>query len=261
MTIFCKTFPGTIKSPTTITLAILVCCLFLSVRAFADTPVGTVLTVKGIVTLQPGSGDDAYFLDKNSSVYEGDTIISTKQSFAVVGFVDESKVVIRQDTEFLVQGFSFEDGENDSTFNLIKGGIRAVTGKIARENPDNYKLDTPVATLGVRGTSYDARICDDSCLEEGSTQTERQFTPSKSECEIRLNLNEFPPGAYFTVREGIVVIRKGAQLITLSPGDVGFADETQIGCLPEVPAFMVDEQTPLPESDDYRNYSLLQCTP
>ena len=71
-----------------------VCCISL---AHSSTPVGSVLTVKGIVTLLPENGE-AYFLDKNSAVYEGDTIVSTKKSFAVVSFVDETKIVVKQNT-------------------------------------------------------------------------------------------------------------------------------------------------------------------
>ena len=227
--------------------------------AWSSTPVGTVLTVKGVVTLVPSSGE-ASFLDKNSAVYEGDTVISTKKSFAVIGFIDESKVVVKQNTEFKITGFSFEEGEDGSTFNLIKGGIRAVTGTIARENPDNYKLETPVASLGVRGTNYDALVCDEECAKSSDSGESAQHTPKNSECEVRLNIDDFPPGAYFTVRDGVVVITKSGEILTLGPGDVGFANEDSLGCLPTVPSFIEDESTPLPDAEDFRNFSPLQCT-
>ncbi|MDZ7839432.1 MAG: FecR family protein [Gammaproteobacteria bacterium] len=241
-------------------LSVLCLAALLGNTAAASGPVGTALTVKGVVTLQPQAGD-AVFLAKDSKVHEGDTIVSAEKSFAVIAFIDDSRVVIRQETEFVVEGFRFDEAEQSSAFRLLKGGIRALTGKIARENPDNYKLDTPVASLGVRGTSYDARLCDETCSEESDTGSEWQAAPAQSECAIRLDIEKFPAGGYFTVREGAVVLRKEGREVTLRPGDVGFADDSRIGCLPQVPAFMFDDQTPLPESDDFRKFSPLMCTP
>ena len=150
----------------------------------ASEPVGVVVTVKGIVAVTPVTGDP-YFLEKSSSIYEGDTISSTKKSFAVLGFIDKSKIVIKADTVFSVVGYGFSDTENESTLNLLKGGIRTVTGLIAKKNPDNYKLDTPVASLGVRGTSYDAVMCDQKCLDQKYPNQKRKSTPKNSECEIK----------------------------------------------------------------------------
>jgi hypothetical protein len=49
---------------------------------------------------------------------------------------------------------------------LVKGGMRAVTGAIAQRRPEAYKVRTPVATLGVRGTEYYLRICEQDCADE-----------------------------------------------------------------------------------------------
>jgi hypothetical protein len=38
--------------------------------------------------------------------------------------------------------------------NLVQGGMRSVTGKIAKTNPENYKITSSVATMGVRGTDF-----------------------------------------------------------------------------------------------------------
>jgi len=234
--------------------------LSLAGLAHAAEPVGTVLTVKGVVTAERAGGE-AVFLDTESAVHEGDTIISAEKSFAVISFIDDSRVVVRQESELLIEGYRFDEDERSSVLNLLKGGIRAVTGTIARENPDNYKLETPVASLGVRGTSYDARLCDEACRAEELQQSSWQAAPAESGCEIRLNIDEFPTGAYFSVREGVVVVSKAGESITVRPGDIGFADADRVGCLPQLPAFMFDDQTPLPETTDFREFTPLMCTP
>ena len=235
-----------------------VAVLLLPGLSFASAPVGDVVSLKGIVSVQPGEGE-AYFLDKDSSIYEGDTITSAKKSFVVVNFIDESKIVIRQDTIFVVEGYSYGEGKNESALKLIKGGIRAVTGAIARENPDNYKLETDVASLGVRGTAYDARVCDEKCLAESSGK-QSKAADVESECRINLSFDKPKTGVYFTVRDGEVIITKGTEVLNLQAGDVAFADDQQFGCLPQMPSFLQDLSIPLPESDDFRDFSLLQCS-
>ena len=41
-------------------------------------------------------------------------------------------------------------------FNFIRGGMRTVSGAIGKVNRNNYRVQTPVATIGIRGTSYAA---------------------------------------------------------------------------------------------------------
>ncbi len=66
-------------------------------------------------------------------------------------------------------------GDNDgSALKLVKGGLRALTGAIAKQNPDAYRVDTPVATLGVRGIEFDVRWCDEQCADKEQRQTDEQ---------------------------------------------------------------------------------------
>lgn len=53
---------------------------------------------------------------------------------------------------------------------LFKGGMRVVSGLIAKRNPVGVELRVNTATIGVRGTSFDARICGDDCRQEELTQ-------------------------------------------------------------------------------------------
>jgi hypothetical protein len=54
-------------------------------------------------------------------------------------------------------------------FKLVKGGLRAVDGLIGQSEPKNYGVETPVATIGVRGTAFDVRYCGDDCKDEADT--------------------------------------------------------------------------------------------
>ena len=53
-----------------------------------------------------------------------------------------------------------------SYFKLLRGGFRAVSGLIGKANPDQYRVRTPVATIGVRGTKYVLILCDAACSND-----------------------------------------------------------------------------------------------
>lgn len=99
-------------------------------------------------------------LERRSKVFEGDTIITTS-SAAQIRFTDGSLTSLRPGTSFKVEAFNWngaEDGSEKSFFSLIKGGLRTITGAIGKKNKDNYKMKTPVATIGIRGTVYELLI-------------------------------------------------------------------------------------------------------
>jgi hypothetical protein len=51
---------------------------------------------------------------------------------------------------------------------LVRGGFRAVTGLIAKSSPNAARVQTNTATIGIRGTDFDARICARDCGAESA---------------------------------------------------------------------------------------------
>ena len=67
--------------------------------------------------------------------------------------------------QLVVEQFKYDPEQKEesrSFFNLLRGGLRAVTGLIAGVNPSQVKYKTVNATIGVRGTGFDI-ICDGKC--------------------------------------------------------------------------------------------------
>ena len=69
-------------------------------------------------------------------------------------------MTFRPNTTLFVNEYDFKPKAKKSVgkliLNLIEGGFRTITGKVAQQNPNNYTINTPVATIGVRGTDYQA---------------------------------------------------------------------------------------------------------
>jgi hypothetical protein len=112
----------------------------------------------GNVTAQGADGRTRQ-LTRGSEVEVGDTV-NTQQGRAQLRFQDGAFMSLQPETAFKVEQFRFTEngGGNDSiVMNLLKGGMRTITGLIGRANRSNYKFRTEVATIGIRGTEYAVR--------------------------------------------------------------------------------------------------------
>lgn len=87
-----------------------------------------------------------------------DTVLTSENGFAILVFADNTKVTLESATEFTITDFSFPVGrpkQGNVLLNLATGGARVLTGLIGKLRPEKFKLVTPVATMGVRGTGFD----------------------------------------------------------------------------------------------------------
>ncbi len=95
-------------------------------------------------------------LSKGSEIEVGETV-STQAGRAQLRFSDGAYMSLQPRTEFKVEEFKFSgkpEAGDSIVMNLLKGGMRTITGLIGRTNRDAYRLKTEVATIGIRGTEY-----------------------------------------------------------------------------------------------------------
>lgn len=72
-------------------------------------------------------------------------------------FTDGSMVSLQPQTQFRIDAYEYREGPAGSEkgfFSLLKGAMRTITGAIGKTDRKNYRLDTAVATIGIRGTEY-----------------------------------------------------------------------------------------------------------
>jgi hypothetical protein len=95
-------------------------------------------------------------LERGAEVRVGETV-STQNGRAQMRFTDGAYVSLQPQTDFKIENYVFEGrgSANESVvMNLLKGGMRTITGLIGRTNRDGYRLQTTTATIGIRGTEY-----------------------------------------------------------------------------------------------------------
>lgn len=116
---------------------------------------GKVEFASGGATIQSADGSSKV-MAKGMEINQGDTIL-TGSGRAQVKFSDGGYISFQPNTQFKIEEYNYsgkQDGTERGFFRLVQGGLRALTGFVGRENRPNYRMATPVATIGIRGSYY-----------------------------------------------------------------------------------------------------------
>ncbi|HSW19867.1 MAG TPA: FecR domain-containing protein [Ramlibacter sp.] len=148
-------------------MALMALALLWASPVHAQSRAGEVSHLQGMATAQQPGGAFR-FLGKGDPVMEGDTLTTTDKGYAVVTLGDGTKFTMRPGTSFAVERFAHDAGAESALMRLFKGGVRVVTGLVGKRNPGGVELRTTTATLGIRGTSFDARLCGADCRAENN---------------------------------------------------------------------------------------------
>ena len=176
-------------------------CAQTAKSAPAAAPAGTVLLAIGEVrAIRNGV---AVVLIKGSPVQAGDAVTTGNASNAQLRMSDGAIIALRAQTEFKIDEYQFNgkaDGSEKAVLSLVKGGVRAVTGAIGKQNSDNLKINAVVATVGIRGTGFNLNYCQGNCVNPDKTVAkdglyagvfEGQITVKNEVAQDVLRVNEY----------------------------------------------------------------------
>jgi hypothetical protein len=179
--------------------------LISSTLCLAGVQVGKVLQLNGPLFAKKADAS-IMVLSVNSPVEEGDTLITENKTYARIRFTDDSETVLRPNTQFMISEYYFDKAspkDDKSFFGLVKGGLRAITGLIGKRGPMNsYKMTTVTAVIGVRGTSYEARLCENNC-------------------------GSIPEGLYIFVSEGIISVSNNGGSLDVGLGQFAYVADIE----------------------------------
>ncbi|MDN4985159.1 FecR family protein [Bradyrhizobium sp. WYCCWR 13022] len=150
----------------------------------APKAIGKVVAVTGSVSIehtgaavvQAKFGDPAAQARTGDVVYLRDVVRTGADSRVSINFNDGSSFNLSSNARMTLDDYVYEpDGKSNATFfNLAKGTATFVAGQIAKTG--DMKVDTPVATMGIRGTTPHIEISDDGAvkfstlIEEGKSK-------------------------------------------------------------------------------------------
>lgn len=143
--------------------------LFACTMAHAAQVAGTVVNLSGPLLAKKADGT-VKILSLKSEVEQGDTLISEKGTYARIKFVDNSEITLRPNTLFKIENFSYDEAKpegDNAFFTLLKGGLRSITGALGKRNREKVGINTPTATIGIRGTTFIVQYIDSDTTDVG----------------------------------------------------------------------------------------------
>jgi hypothetical protein len=154
----------------------LAAALFLIAGVSIAGTVGTVTHLSGVLSVKRTDGSTKVLAVK-SDVLEGDVLSTANDTYARIKFIDSAELVLRPNSVLKVDKYAYkadEPDKDDVKFDMVKGGLRAVTGLLGKRNKERFGLNTPTATIGIRGTHLGALFCQNDC---GGVPTPTGKTP------------------------------------------------------------------------------------
>lgn len=226
--------------------ASLIALLAQPVLATAEEAAAKVIMIAGKATAAADAGI-VRPLAKGEPVFSGDLLSSGVGSYVNLKFTDGGFFLLRPESRFQIEAYKPAVAANDPAtsttanppaaaaaplitapviqqsqrsqafFRLLKGGFRTVSGAIGKINRDDYRVSTPVATIGIRGTVYSGRLCQRNCDDrEEIMDLLREAGATPKDGEVIL---------VTTVQEGEIEIETPTSRRTQQPGTTLFTSE------------------------------------
>jgi hypothetical protein len=164
-----------------------------AVASELEKPIGKVIETSGVASIEHTaavvlvasipSGPTA--VKRGDMVYRGDVVQTGANGKISITFADGTAFNLSSNARMVLNEFVYDPkGQSNSTlFSLTRGTFTIVSGQIAKTG--DMKFDTPVATMGIRGTTPHVEVAADgsvrfSTLVEGSSAAERSQTRTEN---------------------------------------------------------------------------------
>lgn len=122
--------------------------------------IGTVVTTQGMVSARDPTGTSRT-LERRGPVFEGDVVVVAAHAFASLRMVDNAHMSLGSATEFSFDAYHYDGrpGTRDSVvMTLLSGCLRTRVGTAGSARGDEYRINTPVASIAVDGSYHGATL-------------------------------------------------------------------------------------------------------
>jgi hypothetical protein len=140
-------------------ILVLIFSLFIAVAAFAeDDSVGNVKTLSGKVSIL--RNNTTMSPEIGGKIFRNDVLMTGPDSSIGVVFKDDTLVSLGPDSRLVISKFLFSPAENKLAIviKMFKGTMVYLSGIIAKLAPGAVQIETPVASIGVRGTKFAVKV-------------------------------------------------------------------------------------------------------
>jgi len=127
--------------------------------------IGKVIIAKG-ETYAIDAASNTRPLSRRSDILEGDTLITGADSEIHIRFEDNAVLALRADSKLKINEYHANSGAEPEQvlMELLSGGFRTISGTFGKSDRDAYQIRTPNASIGIRGTNYEAVLSGSTLL-------------------------------------------------------------------------------------------------
>lgn len=162
-------------------------------------------------------------LQINSQIFEGDRLETEVGSSVQILMDDGAEVYLKEDSVLKISEYVITSGygeKSSSILDLLRGGLRKITGAIGASSLANYQVQTGLATIGIRGTDYVIKLCkQDDCTQ----------TVSRNDPDVKLHAVVLDGAITLTTEEEVQIL--------MAMGEYGTATSETL---------IIEEEAPVP---------------
>ncbi|MCG6875076.1 MAG: FecR family protein [Betaproteobacteria bacterium] len=212
-----------------VAMAAIAIAAFVPGNALAQSAASFIVAIGSVQVVDAGGRTRAG--ERGGPLAPGDRVITGANGLAQIRFSDGAMLSVRANSDLKIEAHSFfgpGDTLATTVLQLLKGGLRAITGAVARQNRSGYRVVTPTATIGVRGTDFEAFYIP-APIPGGLAPPDE-------------------PGTYLRVSRGIAFLQTPQGNLDVQSTQIGFVPVAAAPprLLPQTPRFMLQPSRPAP---------------
>jgi hypothetical protein len=118
-----------------------------------ESPVGAVQEVSGTATVTHLDGT-VETIQIGTKIFQGDIVETDAKGAVNIAFIDETTFAVSEDARLAIDEYVYDPStqSGSTNFSVLKGVFVFTSGMIGREDPDDVQIETPVGSIGIRGT-------------------------------------------------------------------------------------------------------------
>ncbi len=116
--------------------------------------IGEVSSLAGVAKAKRVDGNE-FNLSNGDPVFQGDTITVSNSGAVGLTFLDKTTLSLSEGGKMVLDELVYnpETGDGNMAVDMVEGAFSFISGEIAKSGEDAMTIKTPVATIGIRGTT------------------------------------------------------------------------------------------------------------
>ena len=143
-------------------ICILLAAAFLLIApvAFAaenDGVIGTILEIEGSATVTPENGATPVAAALDTPLHLNDTVQTGANSKVFILFIDNTELTLSENTQAKIDDYIYDPEDNTNNkalYEVMQGAFQYVSGLIGKKDNPDVHIETPVGSIGIRGTDF-----------------------------------------------------------------------------------------------------------